>query len=140
MKAEVYSPARILRRIADPIEAFRFRLVTCELLSSLLQCLRNSFWQRPSLFHEVSNRPKNHLKSVHNWLVFQLEACRCSLLFRALPLKALRVWNRRAVAASFLYLCKLHYSRSCIPANCTIRHCNERSRRTGLNPELFAPH
>ena len=76
MKEEACSPARPLRRIADPVEAFRFKLVSCELLSSLLQRLGNSFWQQPSLFHEVNNRSENHLKSVHNLLMVQLEACR----------------------------------------------------------------
>ena len=55
MKGAPHSPARILRRVAYPVEPFGFKLVPRELPPPLLNGQRDRLWQRPDLFGQVND-------------------------------------------------------------------------------------
>ncbi len=59
---EICLPSCVLRRIAYPVEAFGFELVSRDLLLPLLTGHRYSLWQQPDLFEQVNNSQADNLQ------------------------------------------------------------------------------
>ena len=66
MTDALHSPASILRRVADPVDALGLELVPRELLPPLLKRGRDRLRQQPGLFGQVSNCQADQFESIHN--------------------------------------------------------------------------